>query len=137
MYQASAENWGDSRFIATTRHSSFVTGTQGNGANPVDTLLAAMCSCMGHYVRDYFVAKGSPLPTFRVSAESDAAREDKKLSAISVRIEVGRIRLDPSERAALLAEVERCKIHGTLRQACRIDVAVVSGEGQTDSFKKE
>ena len=130
MYQASAENWGDSRCIATTRHASFVTDTQGKGANPVDTLLVSLCSCIGHYVRDHFVAKGSPLPVFRVSAESDTAREDSRLSAISVRIDVGRIRLGPPEQAEILAEVERCKIYGTLRQACRIDVAVVDGEAR-------
>jgi uncharacterized OsmC-like protein len=131
MYQASVENWGDSRFVATTPHSSFVTDTQGKGANPVDTLLVSLCSCIGHYVREHFITKGSPLPVFRVSAESDTAREDSRLSAISVRIDVGRVRLGPPEQAEILAEAGRCKIYGTLRQACRIDVAVVDGEAQS------
>lgn len=133
MYQASAESCGESRFIVTTRHASFVTDTQGRGANPVDTLLASLCSCMGHYVRDHLAARGTPSPAFRVSAASDAAREEPRLSAIAVRIDVGPLRLTPPERAALLAEVERCKIYRTLRQACRIEVAVVDGEAQAQA----
>jgi len=131
MYQASAENWGDTRFIATTRHSCFVMDTQGKGANPVDTLLAALCSCMGHHVREYFVAKGSPRAAFLVSAGSDTAREAPKLSGISVQIGVSPIRLSPPEQAELLAEVQKCKVYGTLRQACRIDIVVINGETQT------
>lgn len=132
MYKASVDNWGDTRFIATTRHSSFVMDTQVNGANPVDTLLASLCSCMGHHVREYFAAKGSPLPPFRVAAESASDREAPSIQAISVRIEIGSMALSPQEQAALLAEAERCKIHATLRKACRIDVAVVSGEARAN-----
>jgi 2-polyprenyl-3-methyl-5-hydroxy-6-metoxy-1,4-benzoquinol methylase len=65
-----------------------------------------------------------------VSAESDIAREDSRISAISVRIDVGLIQLGPPEQAELLAYVERYKVYGTLRQACHVDVAVVNREAQ-------
>ena len=55
MFKASIENKGNSECYATTRHSSFVLDTEGNGAHPIDTLLASLCGCMGHYVRDYMV----------------------------------------------------------------------------------
>jgi hypothetical protein len=42
MYKAFIENRGDSRHYAVTRHSSFVLDTEGNGANPIDALLAAL-----------------------------------------------------------------------------------------------
>src|SRR5512143_27905 len=55
MYKASIENKGDSKYYVTTRHAGFVLDTEGNGANPIDTLLASLCGCIGHYVRDYLV----------------------------------------------------------------------------------
>ncbi len=130
MYQASAENWGDSRFVITTRHSSFVTDTQGKGANPVDTLLGSLCSCMGHYVHDHFVAKGTPLSTFRVSAECDTSPDAERIPEIAVRIDLGPVHLERSEEAALLEAIGKCKIYGTLRQACHVHVVVGNGEGR-------
>jgi uncharacterized OsmC-like protein len=129
-YQASAENCGSSRFVATTRQSAFVIDTQGNGAHPVDTLLASLCSCIGHYVREHFVTKDSPVPAFRVSAESDTPVGASSLKAISVRVDLGRRQLDSREQAEIMAEVERCKIYGTLRQACPIHVTLVTGGAQ-------
>lgn len=131
LYQASAESWGGTRFIATTRHSSFVTDTQGKGANPFDTLLAALCSCMGHYVREHLAARGAPQTAIRVVTVSDTARDASAIEAISVRIEVGAGPLAPEEQAEILARAERCKIYGTLRHACRVDVEVVGGEASS------
>jgi uncharacterized OsmC-like protein len=130
MYKATTENWGDTRFVATTRHASFVTDTEGKGANPIDTLLAALGGCMGHHVHRYFVARGQPATAFRVTAESEAQPDASRIEAISVRIEVPSIRLNAEEEAAVLDEIGRCKIYGTLREACRIAVVVVSGDGQ-------
>lgn len=127
MYQASAENWGDSRFVVTTRHSSLVMDTQGKGANPVDALLGSLCSCMGHYVHDHFLAKGTPLSTFCISADCDTPRDASKIQAILVRIDLGPLRLAQAEQAALLADIAKCKVFGTLRQACQVHVTVVNG----------
>lgn len=129
MYQASAENWGDSRFVVTTRDASFVTDTRGKGANPVETLLGSLCSCMGHYVHDHFVAKDTPLSAFRVSATCETSADAARILEISVRIDLGRVHLDRTEQTALLAAVAKCKIHGTLRQACEVHVAVTNAEG--------
>ena len=53
MYAVTIENRGDARFHATSRGHEFVIGPQGAGANPGDTLLAALCACVGHYVRQF------------------------------------------------------------------------------------
>jgi uncharacterized OsmC-like protein len=124
MYKATVENWGDSRFLATTRHSSFAMDTQGKGANPVDTLLAALCGCVGHYVRDFLGDKAVALPGFGVTAEATATEDQSKLASISVRIDLGSVRLGDAREAELLAIVGKCKVLGTLKVGCPIDISV-------------
>jgi uncharacterized OsmC-like protein len=52
MYTAMTDNHGDSRHYATTKDHTFVIDTEGKGANPVETLLAGLCGCLGHWIRD-------------------------------------------------------------------------------------
>jgi ubiquinone/menaquinone biosynthesis C-methylase UbiE/uncharacterized OsmC-like protein len=108
-----------------------------SGANPVDTLLASLCSCMGHYVRDHFEAKGTPLSGFRVSAECDTSQEAARILEISVRIDLGRIQLDQSENVAVLADIAKCKVYGTLRQACQVHVMVTNRETETGERRRD
>ena len=124
MYRGSIENWGDTRFLATTRHSSFAMDTHGKGANPVDALLAALCGCLGHYVRDFFREQSLPLAGFAMTAESAATPDQSRLASITVRIDLGEADLDPARRPALVAYVQRCKLYGTLRNGCPIDIAL-------------
>lgn len=124
MYKASVENWGDSRFLATTRHSSFAMDTQGKGANPVDTLLAALGACLGHYVHDFLRQRAIPNAGFTVTAEAAGTPDASKLAAISVRIDLGETALGAARESELLAFIEQCKVHGTLRQGCPIEVAL-------------
>jgi len=124
MYRASIENQGDTRYLATTRHSSFVMGTEGNGANPVDTLLAALGGCVGHYVRDFLRDRAIPAAGFQVVLEASTTADRSRLAGISVQIDLGETQLDAALEPELLAFIERCPIHGTLRQASPI-VAVL------------
>jgi len=122
MYRASAENFGDSRFYATTRHSSFTMDTEGKGASPVDTLLAAACGCVGHYVRDYLREQGVSCPTFPVTAEATATPDQSKLAGMTMVIDLGSTRLGEEREAAMLRSVEKCKVIGTLRLGCPIEI---------------
>jgi len=123
MYRASIENRGDSRYHVTTRNGSFVLDTEGGGPNPVDTLVAALCGCIGHYVRDYLRERGVPCDRFTVAGEAANAPDKTRLSRIDVRIDLGRA-LDEPQRTELLAYVERCKVHNTLKAACPIAIAL-------------
>ena len=124
MYKASIENKGDTRYFATTRHSAFVMDTEGREANPVDTLLAALCGCLGHYVRDFLRNRGLPSAGFTVAAQAAATADQSRLDSISVQIDLGEVRLQPAEEAGLLAFIERCKVYGTLRRGCPIHAVV-------------
>lgn len=125
MYQGSIEGFGgEGRLVAVTRHASFVLDTQGRGANPGDALLAALCGCVGHYVRDFCAERGVALAGFTVLAEARPTPDQSRLAGISLRIDLGEARLDPAQEPALVAAAERCKLYGTLRRACPVEIAV-------------
>ncbi len=124
MYKATIENWGDSRFLATTRHGSFAMDTKGKASNPVDTLLAGLVGCLGHYVRDYLDEKAIAAPRFGITAEATATPDQSRLAEVTVQIELGPVALAAAQERELIAYVERCKLHGTLQRACPIRVVV-------------
>jgi uncharacterized OsmC-like protein len=124
MYKATIENWGDSRFLATTRHGSFALDTKGKASNPVDTFLAGMLGCMGHYVRDYLNEKSIPAPRFSITADATATADQSRLAEVTVLIGLGGPRLTDAQEQEFIAYVERCKLHGTLRQACPVRIVV-------------
>jgi uncharacterized OsmC-like protein len=122
MYRASIENRGDTQYHATTKDSAFVLDTAGHGANPVDALLASLGACVGHYLRDYLRNEGIAYRGFTVDAEATATADQKKLARITLWIDLRDTEIGEQQRAALLAFVERCKIHGTVREGCPIEM---------------
>lgn len=123
MYKASVENRGDSKFYASTRHSSFVLDTEGNGANPVDTLLASLCGCLGHYVRDYLAERNVGNNGFSITAEAGTTVDKALLSGIKVRVDLSGARLDKQQSAELVQHMERCKIHRVLRSGTGVEIS--------------
>jgi uncharacterized OsmC-like protein len=125
MYKAMIENKGDSRCYATTRHSSFVLDTEGQGANPVDTLLASLCGCLGHYVRDYLLDRQIVHSGFVVDAEAGITPDKARLAGINVRIDLKDVRFDTQQAAEMLTYIEKCKVHKILREHPGVSVALV------------
>lgn len=115
MFKASIENRGDSKSYATTRHAGFVLDTNGNGANPIDTLLASLCSCMGHYVRDYLADQQITHSGFSIDAEAGVTPDKASLAEIQVRINLGEVKLDERQAVEILNFVENCKVHKILK----------------------
>ena len=126
-YSASVENKGDSTYQATTRHSSFLMGTAGRGANPIDTFLASLCACLGHYARDYLRDQQTAADGFTVKAGATATPDGMRLAEIDVQIVVAGARLDERQRAELAATADRCKIHNTLKACCTVRITVGTG----------
>ena len=122
MNRASIENKGDSRFYATTKDYAFVLDTEGQGANPIDALLASLCACIGHMTRDYLKSNGDASRGFRVTAEGSMTADETKLSVIRLGIDINGTGLDNARESELLAHVERCKIRQTLKDACDVQI---------------
>jgi uncharacterized OsmC-like protein len=115
MYSAAITNKGDSRHYASTKDYNFVIDTEGKGAHPIDTLLASLCGCIGHYVRDYMRERRIACEGFTVTAEAEAARDKLRLSDIRVSIDLKGTPLDGHSKVELLKYVEHCKVHNTLK----------------------
>lgn len=124
MYAVTIENRGDARFHATSRGYRFILGPQGEGAHAGDTLLAALCGCIGHYVRQFLKERGLDAGGFALAAEAESTLDERRLSRIAVRIELGGTPLDAAGRRDLLAAAERCKIHNTLKAACPVTISL-------------
>jgi uncharacterized OsmC-like protein len=127
MYRASIENRGDSKHYATTRHGSFVIDTEGQGANPIDTLLASLCGCLGHQARDYMREQGIASNGFSIMAEAELTENKARLSDIKVCMDLKNTRLDEQRKSELLKYLERCKIHNTLKSNSAIHVSLNGG----------
>lgn len=124
MYKASIRNDGDLKFYATTRDHSFVLGLEGAGAHPVDTVLAGLCGCIGHYIQDFFHLNNRPCPGFDVRAEARSSADNSRLSDIALVLDFKQPDLATEEKQALLSHITRCKVHNTLKRACDISITL-------------
>jgi uncharacterized OsmC-like protein len=125
MYEAKVENRGDTRYHATTSGGhAFVMGTNGSAANPVDTVLAGLCACVGHYVRDFLHERRLASHGFAVEAEAESTPDGSRLASIAVWIDLRDAPLDDAGRAQVLVAAARCKVHNTLKAACPLTLAL-------------
>lgn len=116
MYKASIENRGDSRSYANTRHAEFVMDTECNGANPVDTLLASLCGCLGHYVRDYLIEQQVPYGAFTINSDAKVAPDKSQLDKINVLIILKDVVLTDQQSEELMRFLDNCKVHKILKK---------------------
>ncbi len=112
------------RLGRTSRGYEFVLGPQGAGANPGDTVLAGLCACIGHYVRQFLQERRLASHGFALRAEAESAADESRLASINVWIDLRDTPLDEDGRAQLLAAAARCKIHNTLKAACPVTIAL-------------
>lgn len=116
MYKAFIENKGDSKNYATTRHYSFVLDTKGEGANPIDTLLASLCGCLGHYVRDYMVNHQIAYHGFSIEAEAGAIPDKAHLAGINVHIDLKEVKLNGQHATEMVKFLDICPVHKILKE---------------------
>jgi uncharacterized OsmC-like protein len=115
MYRAKVENWGESSFQAEIGEHGFMMDVEGRGIGPVEALLASLCACVGHHVRNFLRQKVAEPVRFTIQASADSTADGSRLGDIDLRIELEPNRLDPHLNDALLAVAGKCKIHNTLK----------------------
>ncbi len=125
MYSVSVENYGDMKFHATARDGGFVMAVNGGGANPVETLLAGLCGCVGHYVRDFLDERKAACKSFTVKGEARQTQDRTRLDGIDLFLDLKGMRFGDEEEEALLKCVEKCKLHNTLKMGCDIRLILV------------
>jgi len=128
MYKAIVENKGDTKYYATTRHSGFVLDTEGRESNPIDALLASLCACMGHYVRDYLADQRIQHNGFSLEAEAGVMPDKARLAPIDVHIKVNEAKLDDRQISGLLKSIEVCKIYKIMKEVPGLSVSLTRHE---------
>ncbi len=124
MYSASIRNKGDSRHYAATKDYQFIIDTEGQGANPIETLLSGLCGCLGHWTRDYMRGEQIAAKGFGIKADAELTGDRKRLSNIAVSIDVKGLGLDSRHKEALQQHVQNCPVYNTLGTACPIVLTV-------------
>lgn len=123
MNQAIVENRGESKYYATTNDYAFVMDTRGQGANPIDTLLASLAACVAHHViyglRDAAIENSG----FSVRASAELTEDRQRLAAISVVTDMKQIAIDEAQCEVLASYAQRCPIYNTLKAGCPISLA--------------
>lgn len=120
MYTATVENNGSQQYRATSRGYEFVMGL--NGANPIETLLAGLCACVAHHVRDRMIERKIAFTAFAMKAEAERTEDGLALAKIGVSIEVWGVPLSAAEGDDLVAQAKECPLYNTLIKGTVIQI---------------
>ena len=127
MYQAKISCKGDRKYHATTSDSHFDMGV--GGPNPVDTCLASLCACLGHYVGDFLHKEKIGFTEYTVGADSELTDDKSRLADIHVAVEVKDASLDETQKAGLLNYITKCYIYQTLKANSKIMLKMGQDKG--------
>jgi uncharacterized OsmC-like protein len=123
MYNASVANKGDKQYWATTKEYRFLMGEE--GANAIDVLLASVCGCVGHHIRERLVERRIAFSKFTIEAEATRSDDKLFLTAISVVLKVEDCTLTPADKQDLQQQSGHCPLYNTLGKALAISFSVV------------
>jgi uncharacterized OsmC-like protein len=129
MYQAQIVSAGDKRYHAKTSSShAFYMSSDGSSANPVDTLLASLCGCLGHYVGDFLHQEHISFSDYIVRASCDLTNDRTRLGDIHVHIEIHQAKQEWNETisSAMQKFIMQCYIHNSLKANAPIPIEIVA-----------
>lgn len=116
MYKVDVTNEGGESFKVRSKDYEFAIDTKGAGITPPGTLLAALGSCVGVYIRKYAEGAKIDLKNFKVTVESEFGKEAPfAFKTINVSVDLGGASLDDRRKKALLEFVKNCPVHNTLK----------------------
>jgi uncharacterized OsmC-like protein len=127
MYKAKVVSKGDQKYQATTQHSQFQMASDGSASKPTDTLLAALCACLAHYVGDFLKEGKISFSDYSIRAECGLSEDGSRLGDINVVVEVPKAAINGDTKSALLSYMTQCHIFGTLKANSKINLQVASG----------
>ena len=128
MYSALVNNDGSSKHFAKTRHGEFTIDTEGKGSNPVDTVLAGLCGCIAHEVRDAMLRNKIKYTSFQVKAEADSVADNSRLNSVTVTIDLQDTHIGKEDAAALITAAEGCKVRSTLNPVAPVSISLVAND---------
>jgi uncharacterized OsmC-like protein len=92
------------------------------GPTPTELFAASLAACVGFYAGRFLRRHGLPAGRFAVACEATMSSElPARVARITLRLR-GLPELSEQRRAALLAVVEHCTVHNSIRQAPQVHI---------------
>ncbi len=122
MYHVDVNCKEGSVFDVTSGEAKMTIDSTGNNMSPLHTLLAALGSCVGVYLRRYADNLKLPIKEFSVCIESDLVKDNTPgFRWINVSIDLKGAPLDDAKKEGLMRFIQNCPAHNTLRGNTEID----------------
>ena len=97
-------------------------GGQDAGPTPTELFAASLAACVGFYAERFLRRHGLEADRLRVDCHATMSA-DRPARVATIKLRIGGLPELPSNRRdALLAVVEHCTVHNSIRQAPRIDI---------------
>jgi uncharacterized OsmC-like protein len=116
MYKITVEHQQDMKFKVKGKDAEFIIDANGGAIAPLETLLAALGSCVGVYTR-YFSQKAKvPLEKFSITLQAELTEEPPySFKKIEVQMDLKGVKLDQKQTESLLRTIKSCPVHQTLK----------------------
>lgn len=126
MYKVQVKNRGGSEVYVKSQSGEFTVDTDAKTAvAPLDTLLAALGSCMSFYIRKFAKSANIQMDLFTVDAEAELVSDKGyRFKDIRVSIDLNGSAIDDIKKQSLIQFVKNCPVHNTLRNMPEIDIKV-------------
>lgn len=125
MYHVDVSCKEGSVFNVTSGEAKITIDLSGKNLGPLPTLLAALGSCVGVYLRRYADNMKLPIKEFSVSVEADLIKEPPiGFRHISVAIDLKGVQLDEAKKEGLMRFIRNCPVHNTLHGKPEISMSL-------------
>lgn len=116
--------------VETRGHAVLVDQPSGDGVElgptPVELLVMSLASCAAHYAAGYLRRQGLPYEGLRVDAQWGMRTDPPRVNRVELII-TPPVRLDAGHYAGMVAAVDECTVHNTLRQPPAVSVREPAG----------
>ncbi|MBI4912033.1 MAG: OsmC family protein [Acidobacteria bacterium] len=136
MHQASIENRGDSRLLATTRRGGFLMDAQGLGTDPVDALLASLCGCLGRSLRAFLHQERRGGEAFTISARAGLTPDGTLVDTIEVLVSPEGSWWNEAQRERMLQSLRGSKVFRILSVVPGIRLALAEPSVRTGTASR-
>jgi uncharacterized OsmC-like protein len=127
MYKVKISGKDITEFRVKTENYEFIIDSEGeNGITPPDTLLAALGSCLGVYIRKYVKNTNLNIKDFEIILSAEFGN-DKPIGfkTISAVIDLKGVKLDAMRTNSLLSFVKNCPVHNTFKANPTIEASII------------
>jgi len=125
-YKVEVKNRGGMEFTAKSEHGEFRIDADGKAIEPLETLLAALGSCAGVYIRKYAQSANIQMDLFTIDLEAELAKGfPSYFKKIRMTIDLNGAVISDLQKNALLQFIKNCPVLNTLENEPAVETVLV------------